>query len=84
MGNVNETFRETLGLEIAKKIAGISNRLWKMSIRTLWKVGTLQNEKRDSTQSRSHKCRSTDHSQNCCPHRSVKEDDGDKPGLECT
>jgi hypothetical protein len=37
MENVNETFRETLGLEIAKRIARISIRLWKMSVRSLWR-----------------------------------------------
>jgi hypothetical protein len=36
-GNVNETFRETLGLEIAKRIAGSSTRIQKMSVRTLWR-----------------------------------------------
>jgi hypothetical protein len=30
-GNVNETFRKTLGLEIAKRIAGSSVRIRKMS-----------------------------------------------------
>jgi hypothetical protein len=37
MENVNETFMETLGLEIAKRIAGTSIRLRKMSVRTLWR-----------------------------------------------
>jgi hypothetical protein len=37
MGNVNETFKETLGLEIAKRIARTSIGLWKMNIRTLWR-----------------------------------------------
>jgi hypothetical protein len=37
MGNVNETFRETLGLEIVKRTAGSSARIRKMSVRTLWK-----------------------------------------------
>jgi hypothetical protein len=29
MGNVNKTFRETTGLEITKRIARTSIRLWK-------------------------------------------------------
>jgi hypothetical protein len=37
MGNVNETFRETLGLEIAKRIARTSIRVQKMSVRILWR-----------------------------------------------
>jgi hypothetical protein len=36
-GNVNETFREILGLEIAYKIAGSSVRIRKMSARSLWR-----------------------------------------------
>jgi hypothetical protein len=36
-GNADETFRETLQLEIAKRIAGTSIRLRKMSVRTLWR-----------------------------------------------
>jgi hypothetical protein len=35
--NVNETFKETLGLEITKRIAESSIRIRKMSVRTLWK-----------------------------------------------
>jgi hypothetical protein len=79
-GNVNETFRDTLELEITKRIAGTSIRLRKMRVRTLWRAQPPSKRKRDSTQSRSHKCRSIDHSRNCCPHQSVKENDGDKPG----
>jgi hypothetical protein len=37
-GNVNKIFRETLGLEIAKKIAGSSTRLRKMRVSTLWRA----------------------------------------------
>jgi hypothetical protein len=37
MRNINESFRDTLGLEIAKRIAGTSIRLRKMSIRSLWR-----------------------------------------------
>jgi hypothetical protein len=37
MGNVNETFRDTLGLEIAKRMARSSARIRKMSVRTSWK-----------------------------------------------
>jgi hypothetical protein len=40
MGNVNETFRETLGLEIAKRIVRTSIRLRKMSVRILWMAWT--------------------------------------------
>jgi hypothetical protein len=36
-GNVNETFKETLGLEIAKKISGSSARIRKICVRTLWR-----------------------------------------------
>jgi hypothetical protein len=34
-GNFNETFRETVRLEITK--SGSSVRIWKMSVRTLWR-----------------------------------------------
>jgi hypothetical protein len=36
-GNVNETFKDTLGLEIAKRITGTSIRLPEMNPRTLWR-----------------------------------------------
>jgi hypothetical protein len=36
-GNVNKTFRETLGLEIMKRIARSSVRIQIMSVRTLWR-----------------------------------------------
>jgi hypothetical protein len=36
-GNVNGTFRETLVLEIAHKIAGSSISIRKMSLRSLWR-----------------------------------------------
>jgi hypothetical protein len=36
-GNINKTFRETLELENAKRIAGSSDRIRKMSVRTLWR-----------------------------------------------
>jgi hypothetical protein len=65
-GNVNETFRETLGLEIAKRIAGFSVRIKKMSVRTLWR-GQLPpppQKKRNYTQSKSRGCRNIDHSWN--------------------
>jgi hypothetical protein len=35
--NVTETFRETLRMEITKRIAGASVRIRKMSVRTLWR-----------------------------------------------
>jgi hypothetical protein len=38
MGNVNKPFRETLGLEIANRIARYSIRIQKMSVRTLWRI----------------------------------------------
>jgi hypothetical protein len=34
MGNVNETFREILRLQITMRIEGTFIRLWKMSVRT--------------------------------------------------
>lgn len=64
---------QTLVLEVVKREVGTSIRLHKMSD---W---TLRNERRDDTQSRSHKCRSTDHSWNFWLHQ-PKKDDGDKPG----
>jgi hypothetical protein len=36
-GNVNETFRKTLGLEITNRIARSSVRIRNISVRTLWK-----------------------------------------------
>jgi hypothetical protein len=36
-GNVNKTFRETLGLEITNRIARSSVTIRKMSVRTLWR-----------------------------------------------
>jgi hypothetical protein len=36
-GNVDETFRQTLGLDIAKRIAGAYIRLREMSVSTLWR-----------------------------------------------
>jgi hypothetical protein len=38
MGNVNETFRETLGLEITNTIARSTIRIPKMSVRILWRI----------------------------------------------
>lgn len=35
-GSINETFREILGLEMAKRIAGSSVKIKKMSYWTLW------------------------------------------------
>jgi hypothetical protein len=52
MGNVIETFRDTLGLEITKRIAGTSIKLQKHVSGHCGGVGPLQNERRDSTQSR--------------------------------
>jgi hypothetical protein len=36
-GDINKTFRETLGVEIAKRIAEYSVRILKMNVRTLWR-----------------------------------------------
>jgi hypothetical protein len=36
-GNINETFRENLGLEITKGIAGTSVMIRKISVETLWR-----------------------------------------------
>jgi hypothetical protein len=49
-GNVNETFRETLWQEIAKKIVGFSVRIRKMIVRTLWRGWPLRNKRRDCIQ----------------------------------
>jgi hypothetical protein len=49
-GNVNETFKETLGLEIAKRIAGSPIRIRKMSAWTLWRSRPpLKRKKRPTT-----------------------------------
>jgi hypothetical protein len=39
-------FRKTTELEIAKQTVGTSTRLWKMSVRTLWRGQPLQNKRR--------------------------------------
>jgi hypothetical protein len=46
MGNVNETFRETLWLDIAKSIAESLVRIRKMSVRTIWWGQSLSKQKK--------------------------------------
>jgi hypothetical protein len=47
MGNINE-IRETLELEIAKRIAGTSIKLQKMNVRTLWRGSASSEVKEES------------------------------------
>jgi hypothetical protein len=70
---------QTLELEIVKRAAATSIRRRKWISGHCGKVGLLQNERRDGTQSRNCKCRSIDHSRNFWPHQ-PEDDDGDIPG----
>jgi hypothetical protein len=53
--------RKALVLVIAKRTAGSSVRIRKMSVRTLWRGRPFRNGKRECMQSKSRKLRSTDH-----------------------
>jgi hypothetical protein len=45
--NINNTFRETLEMEIGKRLAGSSVGIRKMGLRTLWRGLPLQNKRRN-------------------------------------
>jgi hypothetical protein len=67
MRAIKKALRQITGLEVAKRAEEFSIRLRKMTVRTLWKVGPFPNERRDCyTQSRSQRCRSSDHFRSFC------------------
>jgi hypothetical protein len=80
MGNVNETFRETLGLEITNRIARSSIRTPKNGCQDIVEDSTPSKTKKKTAQSKNWRCRSTDHSWIFCLYQEEKKDDGDKPG----
>jgi hypothetical protein len=55
-------FRNALVLEIMKQRLKPSVRIRKVNVRTLWRDRPLLNERKDCTQNKSQRCRSTTHS----------------------